>query len=272
MFKETVNLWKEGENTYYNGQFQAQYFDAYVHDEDDDARPALLVVPGGGYDHLSPNEAENVAVRFYHLGYQAFVLNYTVDSTKSFPLKHQPLKDISRAVRLLRKNADKYRIYESKVVVCGFSAGGHLAASLCVHYKDVEDPEFADFSNRPDGAILSYPVITSSTHAHKRSFEVLLGPLATMDDLRYYSIEKQVTEDMVPSFIWCTAQDENVPIDNSLVMAKAMREKKVPYALHIYSEGLHGINLGEGQGKYGPIPEVQSWPELADSFLMRHAF
>lgn len=269
MIQNTYTIWDEGEYSYKNGHFQIQYFESYIHD-DEELRPAILVIPGGGYDHLSPNESENVALRFFELGYQAFVLSYTVDETKSIPLKLQPLRDLSRAVRLIRSMASEFKIYNGKIALCGFSAGGHLAASLCVHYSDIHDDKYENISNRPDAAILSYPVITTGKNAHPGSVKALLGDLASIEELKYMSVEKQVSADTPPTFIWTTAADESVPIENSYIYAMALKEQKVPFALHIYSEGGHGRNLGEAGPKGPEIHEITSWPELSDVFLTRY--
>lgn len=269
MLKDTRTIYEEGENTYFNGKFQVQILDSYIH-SDAQLRPGVLVVPGGGYDHISPNENENVAMRFYELGYQAFVLTYTVDETKSFPLKDQPLKDISRAVRMIRANGAEFKLYENKLAVCGFSAGGHLTASLCVHHEDIKDDKYPEVSNRPDVAILSYPVITTGNYAHASSVHCLLGDMATLEELKYMSVEKQVTADTPPAFIWTTAGDMSVPIENSELYAKALRDNGVPFALHIFSEGSHGRNLGYASEKGPEIHEITVWPELADCFLTRY--
>lgn len=270
MIRETITLYEEGEYTYKNGCFQLPYIETYIH-EDGEMRPGILVVPGGGYDHLSPNEWENVALRFFELGYQAFALNYTIDSTKTVPLKMQPLMDISRAVYMIRAQAEEFKLFEQKLAVCGFSAGGHLCASLCVHYEDVTEERFAGLSNRPDAAILCYPVITSSgAYAHQSSVRQLIGELASLEEMKYISVEKQVKPDTPPAFLWHTATDQSVPVENSEMYAKALREQKIPYALHVFSEGGHGLNLGEAGPKGPEIHEITSWPELADVFLTRY--
>ena len=269
MIKERHILWEENENTYKNGRYQIQYVDSFIH-EDEEYRPGIYIIPGGGYTHVSPREADNVAERFYEMGYQAFVLMYTVDEFSRVPLKLQPLRDASRGLRLIRSKADEFKIFKNKVAVCGFSAGGHLAAALCLHHGDIEDDKYGDFSNRPDAAILCYPVISAGNHAHRGSFDTLLGDMATMDEIKYMSLEKQVTADMVPSFIWTTAGDESVPIENSMLFAMALREKKVPYALHIFSEGRHGRNLGYATDTEPAINEIMVWPELADRFVSRY--
>lgn len=269
MIQDRKLIWEDGECTYKNGKYQLQYIDTYIH-SDDEKRPGILVVPGGGYDHVSPRESENVAMKFFEMGYQAFVLNYTVDETKLTPLKLQPLKDISRAVRYIRSREEEYKLFEGKLAVCGFSAGGHLAASLCIHHSDIEDELYPNVNNRPDACVLCYPVITMGNYAHKGSMMTLLGEMATMDEIKYMCLEKQVTEEMPPVFIWTTALDKSVPIENSMLFFQALREKEVKCSLHIFSEGRHGRNLGTATEDEPEIPEIMVWPELADSFLGKY--
>ena len=215
--------------------------------EDDVKRPCILVVPGGAYCVVAPSEGELVARKFYEKGYQTFVLTYTVNFLQSVPLKLQPLKDISRAVRYIRKNADAFAVIEDELTVCGFSAGGHLCGSLCVHYEDIGDnsAEYSGISNRPDSAILSYPVITSGDGAHRGSFVALLGEGASAEELEYMSLEKQVTEQTPPCFLWATATDETVPVENSEMYVRACREKGVPCAFHMFTRGKHGLSLAD---------------------------
>lgn len=206
----------------------------------------MLVVPGGGYRFVSPSEGEIVALKFYEMGYQAFVLTYTINMLQLLPLGKQPLMDISRAVRYIRKNAESFGADAHRLAVCGFSAGGHLCGSLCVHYKDISDNEsYNGISNRPDAAILSYPVITSGEKAHRGSFDALLGEDASEDELEYMSLEKQVTKDTPPCFVWATMNDQAVPVDNTLMFMQALREKGVLCACHIFSDGEHGLSLAD---------------------------
>lgn len=185
-----------------------------------------------------------VAELFYQKGYNVFVLAYTVNYLDS-PLKTQPLKDISRAVRIIRKHSARCHINPEQIAVCGFSAGGHLCGSLCVHYEDIIDPaeDYTEISNRPDAALLCYPVITSGEYANRTSFEALLGEAPGEDELEYMSLEKQVTEDTPPCFLWQTAADTSVPVQNSYLFAEACRNAGVPYAHHVFSEGIHGLSI-----------------------------
>lgn len=135
---------------------------SYIH-EDEKKHPAMIIAPGGAYREVSPSEAHLPAMEFYGAGYNVFVLEYTINQLDEAPLKMQPLHDISRAIRMIRSRAEEFHIRPDRIAVCGFSAGAHLCGSLCVHNKDVEDPEeaYQNISNRPDVVILSYPVITS---------------------------------------------------------------------------------------------------------------
>ncbi len=269
MIQKTELIWEEGENTYDNGKYQLQYIDAYIH-EGQQKRPGMLVLPGGAYTHLSDMESDVVARRFFELGYQAFVLVYTIDDTEKVPLGMQPLRDASRAVRYIRNSAERFKLEDKKVAVCGFSAGGHLAACLCTHFKSIVDKKYTRESNRPDAAVLCYPVISSGKYAHKNSFKALLGELAPLDDLKFMSVEKQVDEDTPPTFIWTMASDASVPYMNSELYANACLEKGVPAALHIFSEGRHGIGLaGDTKGNV-ILREVAVWPQMADIFLRRY--
>ena len=160
------------------------------------------------------------------------------------PLKKQPLKDISRAVRYIRRNAEEFGVKDGKLVVCGFSAGAHVCGSLAVHFDDVEDPDpqYREISNRPDGAILAYPVITTGEYTHQDSVNALLGTDATQEEKDYFSLEKQVTEQTPPCFLWQTATDALVPVENSYLFAKALKEKKVPFAHYVFPDGFHGLS------------------------------
>lgn len=247
-------IWKEGEYSYPAAYGFTPIIVSYVH-EDEDIRPCMLIVPGGGYRYVSSSEGDPAARTFYAAGYNVFVLAYTVNYLDE-PLKLQPLMDIARAVRILRYHAGICHIDPSRLVVCGFSAGAHLCASLCVHYTDISDPDpkYASISARPDAAILAYPVITSGKYAHRDSFTALLGKDADEKELEYMSLEKHVTDDMPPCFLWQTATDDSVPVENSYLFAMACRKAGVPFAHHVFSDGVHGMSVATEEwleGCYG---------------------
>lgn len=256
MRTEVYKLWEPEEYNYELAYTFVPNLVSYLHEEDEKSRPCMIVVPGGGYGMVSPNEARIVAMEFYQKGYNAFVCTYTVNPTTTVPLFMQPLRDLSRAIRFVRKEAKHFWIKPDELVICGFSAGGHLCGSLCVHHEDVPDknPLYAGVSNRPDAAILSYPVITSGELAHRGSFDNLLGIDAPEEKLHYMSLEHQVTKETPPCFIWHTAEDDSVPVENAYLFAAACQKWKVPYALHIFFKGGHGLSLANEvfeSGKFG---------------------
>ncbi len=246
-------IWEEGEYSYPRACGFVPELTSYIHEETNEARPCMLVIPGGAYAFVSPREGAIVARKFFDFGMNAFVLTYTVNPLSDVPLKDQPLRDAARAIRLIRARAEQYRIRPDRVAVCGFSAGGHLAASLCVHFADAEDGPYGQISARPDAGVLSYPVITSGEFAHRGSFVNLLGKDAPEAALYYMSLETQVTKETPPCFLWHTATDESVPVENSELFAAALRKNGVTYAMHIFSQGHHGLSLAnedwaEGRG------------------------
>ena len=237
-------IWDESEYNYAAAYGFIPEIHAYMHD-DDQSRDCMLVIPGGGYCVCTPHEGELVAEEFYKRGMNAFVLTYTTDITMSVPLKDQPLQDISRAVRFIRKRAEEYNISGKKLIVCGFSAGAHVAGTLAVHYEEISDVNtaYSNISNRPDGVILSYPVITAGELTHIYSIQTLLGKNPTQEELDYYSIEKQVKPSTPPCFIWQTEEDELVPVENSYLMAEALHKARIPYAHYVFPKGFHGLSV-----------------------------
>lgn len=244
MIGERIEIWKENEYSYPAAHGFIPIMVSYIH-EDAMLRPAMLVIPGGAYMHVSSTEGDPAAAKFYKMGYNTFVLAYTADLLGEAPLKLQPLNDISRAIRIIRSRAEEWNLDPAKVSLCGFSAGGHLCASLCVHGEDIEDPspEYAQISNRPDAAVLSYPVITSGKYAHRPSIKILLGEDADPKELEYMSLEKHVTKETPPCFLWHTLADATVPAENSFLFAKALKDAGVPFSLHIFPEGVHGMSV-----------------------------
>ena len=238
------NIWSDGEYDYAAAYGFTPNVNAYLH-TDDEKRDCMLVVPGGGYCMCCGHEGELPGMEFFERGMNVFVLSYTTDITMSVPLKKQPLEDISRAVRFIRKNADKYNVDGKKLLICGFSAGAHVCGSLAVHFGDVTDknPEYNEVSNRPDGVILSYPVITTGEYTHADSIKALLGESPAADELEYFSLEKQVKENTPPCFIWQTQEDALVPVENSYLFAMALRKKNVPFAHYVFPSGFHGLTI-----------------------------
>lgn len=241
-YHETI--WEKDEYNYKASYGFVPTIYTYIHD-DDSVRPCLLLIPGGGYCMVCNVEGEPIADVFNEMGMNVIVLTYTTDITMSIPLKKQPLMDASRAIRYIRKNADRFKIDPNRITVMGFSAGGHLSASLSVHYGDVEDinPEYNKYSNKPNGTILGYPVITAGKNTHQGSIISLLGNDPDEKELKYFSLEKQVTSDTPPCFCWQTVEDDLVPIENSMLYTNALRENNVPYAYYAFPHGRHGLSV-----------------------------
>lgn len=273
LINETFHLWTKEEYSYpVMGQFIPNVV-TYIHEEDDRTRPAMIVVPGGGYSLVSATEGELVAKEFYRKGFNAFVVTYTTNLLKKSPLKLQPLRDLSKAVMFVRKNAEQFNIEPTNVVICGFSAGGHLCGSLAVHYNAQElilDRGYEGINNRPDAVILSYPVISSGEYGHKDSFISLFGYDATEEELDYMSLEKHVNKKTPPTFIWHTATDELVPVENSYLFANACKEQGVVYEHHVFGNGAHGLSLANedwASGNYGDDYPMQQFYETLQHLL-----
>ena len=246
IFREQI--WKDGEYDYAAAYGFTPNIFAYLHN-DDDKRDCMLIVPGGGYCMCVPHEGELPAMEFFERGMNVFVLSYTTDITMSVPPRYQPLNDISRAVRLIRSRAGEYNTEGKKLVICGFSAGGHVCGSLAVHYNDIKDcdPELDKISNRPDGVILAYPVITTGEYTHADSVKALLGNDPAKDELEYFSVEKHVSSDTPPCFIWQTEEDGLVPVENSYLLAMALRKNKVKFAHYVFPAGHHGLSIANDE-------------------------
>lgn len=227
--------------------------------------PAMIVCPGGGYCNCCKREAEIVALQFSAAGFHAFVLDYAVAPDNHYP---EPQNNLSNAISLVRKNAEQWRVDPNKIAVIGFSAGGHLAASLATMWNK-EPLKTVDGSNKPNAAILSYPVISSVEGvSHVGSFDSLCGE---DKELRAkMSLETQVDADTPPCFIWHTVTDQSVPVENSLRFATALNKEKVPFEMHIFPEGPHGLSLANhitANDENYNRPEVQVWVELSIRWL-----
>lgn len=270
-FMKTIrfSIWEDGEYTWPQGYGFVPFLTGYLH-EDNKERPCVLVVPGGAYYIASPTEAGIVALDFYHKGYQTFVLTYTTNLLGTIPLKDQPMRDLARAVRIVRSRSNEYSIKPDCIATCGFSAGGHLTASEGVHYNDIEEknPLYSNVSARPDAMLLCYPVITSGPYTHEGSMQNLLGANPTADELKYMSLETQVTSQTPPSFLWQTVTDEVVPVENSYLFADACKKNGVSFAHHVFSQGPHGLSLATAswaQGIFGELYTLDPFKYTIDA-------
>lgn len=230
---------------------------------------AVIICPGGGYSFLSPREAAPVAKQFTAAGYMAFVLYYEVEKEI---LGDLPLRQLAKAVAYVRTHGADYSLTNKKIFVCGFSAGGHLAASLGIHWNHAERFEKGCdlMQHRPDGMILAYPVISAGEKAHRGSMERLAG--TDLKEQEYFSLENYVDADAVPTYLWGTASDETVPVENSLLLLERLAYYKVPVEYHLFPYGVHGLSIAtkevEEPGKDRmDDPHVARWVPLCVQWL-----
>jgi acetyl esterase/lipase len=216
---------------------------------------ALVICPGGGYGHLAPHEGNDYALWLNQHGVTCFVLKYRLGLSG---YRHPAmLQDAARAMRLVRARATAWKIDPKRVGIMGSSAGGHLASTLLTHF-DSGDTNAADpierQSSRPDIGILCYPVITMGEYTHQGSKINLLGTHPPPELVKLLSNELQVTTNTPPCFIWQTFEDKTVSVENSLMFAEALRKNHVPFDLHIYQKGRHGLGLNDNPPFAHPHP------------------
>jgi len=231
----------------------------------DGPRACIVVCPGGGYAGRAGHEGEPIARWLNTLGVSAFVLDYRVR-----PYRHPiPLGDAQRAIRTVRHRAAEWRIDPKRVGILGFSAGGHLAGSATTIFDDgkVDAADPIDRQPcRPDAAVLCYAVLTFGEFRHNGSMVNLLGKESDPALQEQMSLETRVSARTPPVFLWHTADDGAVPVENSLLFAAALRKHKVPFALHVFPHGPHGIGLADGP-RAAKAPEARAWPALCAEWL-----
>ncbi|MDR3552786.1 MAG: alpha/beta hydrolase, partial [Clostridia bacterium] len=233
--------------------------------------PSIVICPGGGYEFTSDREAEPVALNFAASGYNTFVLRYSLAPAR-YP---QALLELSAAMAFVRRHAEEFHVDPEQIAVCGFSAGGHLACSLGTLWQEpfiAETLKLAAGENRPNAMILCYPVISSGIFAHRGSFDNLLGTDAPAGLLEKTSLEKQVGPGTPPAFIWHTFDDDVVPVQNALLLAQALRDHNVPFELHIFPHGAHGLSLCDSRtdtdtADFLPSPKCSVWTTLCKAWL-----
>jgi acetyl esterase/lipase len=207
---------------------------------------AVVICPGGGYGMLASHEGKDYALWLNQNGIAGFVLKYRLGSDG---YRHPAmLQDAARAVRMVRARAADWRIDSTKVGIMGSSAGGHLASTILTHFDGgnpvAEDPVERE-SSRPDLGILCYAVITMGEHTHQGSKQNLLGKDPSPELVGLLSNELQVTPQTPPCFVWHTYEDNGVKVENALDFAAALRRNEVPFDLHVYQKGRHGIGLND---------------------------
>lgn len=233
---------------------------------------AILMAPGGGYSWVvMDKEGYEAAELFAKRGVTVFVMTYRLPQEGWAAGADTPLQDAQRAMRVIRSRAAEFKVDPQRIGIMGFSAGGHVAGSLTFGF---DKPVYAgvdaadQVSARPDFSMLMYPVATMTEPAvHKGSRKNLLGEQPSAERIAAYSLENQVRSDAPPAFLLHAADDESVPVENSLKVFAALRAKQVPAEMHVFEEGGHGFGLRFAVGK-----PVAAWPDLALAWMDRKGF
>lgn len=262
-------LQRQGANAGYLTIYQPE---TAVHIHGNRYKPAILVLPGGGYGKTSPREKEPVALRFVVRGYTAYALDYSCAPAR-FPVA---LREAALAMRYIRENARRYEVNPRMVAAIGFSAGGHLCGCLGTMYDCPEVADIADAQTlRPDALGLCYPVAVSWGNTHEGSFINLTGDDAALR--QRLSLDTLVRPDMPPVFLWHTRNDAAVPVRNSLLLADALDGNGVDFAMNIYRCGPHGLSTADEMVyDVGRVPVVSwglpDWPEAMMAFFREKGF
>ncbi|MGM3175454.1 pectin acetylesterase PaeX [Dickeya lacustris] len=228
---------------------------------------AVLVTPGGSYQRVVlDKEGSDLAPFFNQQGYTLFVMTYRMPADGHQEGADAPLADAQRAIRTLRSQAEQWHIDPQRIGIMGFSAGGHVAASLGTGFNRTVYPAQDDIDKvnaRPDFMVLMYPVISmQGAIAHAGSRTALIGSQPSEAQIERYSAEKQVTRDTPPTFLTHAIDDPSVAVDNSLAMLAALRANRIPAEIHLFAQGKHGFGI---RGTTG-LPAAH-WPQLVDSWI-----
>lgn len=230
---------------------------------------SVIICPGGAYSVLAiSHEGKQVAHWLNSLGITAFILNYRLPNDAAMQNKSiAPLQDAQEAMRIVRRHATEWNLHPSKIGIMGFSAGGHVASSLSVHYNDKVYETNDSTSARPDFSLLIYPVITmDSATTNTWSRYSLLGKTPSEKSVKYFSNELQVTKNTPPAFLVHSIDDDAVPVVNSINYALALHRFNVPCELHIYQSGKHGYGMGRSTNT------ESSWTTACEKWLKMNLF
>ncbi|MEG1427758.1 MAG: alpha/beta hydrolase [Oscillospiraceae bacterium] len=230
--------------------------------------PTVVLCPGGAYCFVSQRESDSAALEYLAAGYQVFILHYSVGAAAKGFIS---LMELSATVMKIRDNEENWNCDGEKIAVCGFSAGGHLAASLGVLWNHPELTKRFDTKsgrNRPAGVVLGYPVITAGEFAHEESIATVSGSEKGTPEYEFFSLENRVTAECAPMFIWHTGEDECVPVENTIAMISALRKNKIPFECHIFPDGDHGMSVcTEEVGADDPYN--RQWVQLSKNWLSK---
>ena len=233
-------------------------------------RPAVVVCPGGGYYICSARVADPIAMLYSAAGYHVFLLRYSIGEEAAYP---NSLVDLCHAMKIIRDHAEEWGVKKDEIAVCGFSAGGHLAASLGVHFTEEEIQKAAGCTAeeiKPNALILIYPVISTSWMQNSNALARIIGKRDFDKTYKDLNLHTCVDENTPPSFLAHTFRDRAVPVTDSLKFAMALDEKKIPFELHIFPNGGHGMGLatdltpGGGEDK-----SFAKWAPLSVEWLDR---
>jgi len=243
-------------------------------------RSAVIVCPGGGYNMLSFREAEPIVRQYFAAGFNTYLLHYSVKENGGDRSSFHPLMDASLAIQYVREHSKEDHTDPNNVYIVGFSAGGHLAASVGVLWNHpaaraacgVDYGKAPEGINRPNGMILCYPVITTGEHTHLGTAKRLCGcENPTDDERKRFSLELHVDDTTPPAFLWHTATDAGVPVQNSILMMNALASHNIPFEAHIFPFGPHGASLGTAELSYTSpsmlIPHLQCWMDLSIKWI-----
>ena len=236
------------------------YLDTFLLREVKNPLGAVLILPGGGYHHRAAHEGDPVAKRFNELGFHAFVLQYRVQPY-CYPA---PQLDAARAMKIIRSHAEEWCVAPDKIAVCGFSAGGHLAACIGMlsdKYPVKEGDAADEVSARPDAMLLCYSVLSATWTYPDKGRELPPGNGYCDENGNLIDHWKLVDENTPPSYIWHTAEDKSVPVECAVAFAREMWKHSRPCELHVYPSGPHGRGLGLGYA------DLKSWSQEAAIFL-----
>ena len=225
-------------------------------------RPAIIFCPGGGYEKLSEREADPPAFAFFAKGFQTFVLRYSIREKAG---DQNPLRELSESVQMIRAHSEEWLVRKDQITAAGFSAGAHVAASLGVHFEKVVRGEKKE-ENRPDALLLCYPVITAGEFAHRGSIERVCGNKNDEESRQFWSLEKHVSPNTPPTFLWHTMNDTSVPVENSILFLQALHRNHVMCECHLFAEGIHGSSTCCHEVRT-VNEQCAAWVKLSSSWL-----